>query len=80
MGPNRRQIFPTLFANTLDNPTPEPQHPGDIPQAPETQPPPGDRALLNALHELELEKARLDGRRSPLRRHPPSEARNSQAH
>ncbi|KAN0079533.1 hypothetical protein V8E54_004747 [Elaphomyces granulatus] len=72
MAPGRRQALPLprddLSANTLDNPTPEPSgdrshHPGDILQVPETQQTPSGaakRAREDQLHDLELEKARLE--------------------
>ncbi|KAN0083582.1 hypothetical protein V8E54_002670 [Elaphomyces granulatus] len=72
MAPGRRQALPPSrddhSANTLDNPTPEPSgdrshHPGDILQAPESrQTPsgPAKRTRADELHDLELEKARLE--------------------
>jgi hypothetical protein len=72
MAPGRRQALPPSrddhSANTLDNPTPEPSgdrshHPGDILQVPESQQTPSGpakRTREDELHDLELEKARLE--------------------
>ena len=71
MAPGRRQPLPSRddqSANTLDNPTPEPSgdrslQPGDILQVPESQQTPSGsakRTREDQLHDLELEKARLE--------------------